>query len=135
MGLEDIANAAKRPEDRVTHKRQRLLQALEKCNDDLEALKRIIKAVQTADVRLQPPHPARVHSSGGDEGSGAVKPCMRKCTDEVAVEQDIPVDTATEELTRSPLSSFSAVQNTTCTAGQSSLFFFYLLFVLVNFYF
>lgn len=122
MGLEDIGAAAKRPgfqEDPITEKRQRLLQALEKCNEDLEALKRIIKAVQTADVRLQPPHPPaakRGHSGDGNAGSLAVKPCMKKCTDAVAEEPNIPA----EELTRSPLSSYSLVQNT--TSGQSLFF-------------
>ncbi|KAG6411809.1 hypothetical protein SASPL_129893 [Salvia splendens] len=44
MGVED----SKRIEDSVGEKRQRLMDALEKCNEDLEELKRIIKAVQAA---------------------------------------------------------------------------------------
>ncbi|KAI3444243.1 hypothetical protein Pfo_000908 [Paulownia fortunei] len=122
MGLEDLGAAAKRPafeEDPITEKRQRLLQALEKCNEDLEALKRIIKAVQTSDVRLQPPHPAaakRGLSGGVNAGSLAVKPCIKKCTDVAAEESNIPA-CMVEELTRSPLStSFSMVQNTTAGA-------------------
>ncbi|KAL7138231.1 hypothetical protein ABFS83_10G149800 [Erythranthe nasuta] len=129
MGLEDIGGCAavKRAaveEDRTAaEKRQRLLEALEKCNEDLEALKRIIKAVQTSDVRLQPPPHRSVilHSSGGDnEGSLLlVKPCIEKCTDAGGEKRNIPV----EELTRSPLSGFSgagAVQNTN-TAGATTI--------------
>ncbi|KAL3632635.1 hypothetical protein CASFOL_025619 [Castilleja foliolosa] len=77
MGLdpEGLAKAAMKStpaaeEDRVGVKRRRLLQALEKCNEDLEALKRIIKAVQTTDVRVQPTIPVvaagKVHTEGGD---------------------------------------------------------------------
>ncbi|KAK6137030.1 hypothetical protein DH2020_029229 [Rehmannia glutinosa] len=46
MGLDEDLGA-KKPDHHISDKRQRLLQALEKCNEDLEALKRIIKAVQT----------------------------------------------------------------------------------------
>ncbi|KAG8372240.1 hypothetical protein BUALT_Bualt12G0045900 [Buddleja alternifolia] len=112
MGLEDMCAAGvKKPalfdqEDPITEKRRRLLQALEKCNEDLESLKRIITAVQVqkADVRLQPPQVAvdRVHS-GRRNGDSAL--------DEVA-EEVIPASAAAE-LTRSPLSSFSKVQNNT----------------------
>lgn len=106
MGLEDIgAKTLGFQEDPLTEKRQRLLQALEKCNEDLEALKRIIKAVQTADVRLPPP--PRDHSGDGNAASLAAKPCM-------AEEPNIPV----EEITLSPLSSYATVQNT-----GTSLFF------------
>ncbi|KAL8041160.1 hypothetical protein ABFX02_10G148400 [Erythranthe guttata] len=134
MGLEDIGGCAavKRAaleEDRTAaEKRQRLLEALEKCNEDLEALKRIIKAVQTSDVRLQPPPPHRgvLHSSGGDnEGSiTLVKPYIEKCTDAGGEKQNIPVEEECQ-LTRSPLSGFSgagagAVQNTN-TAGATKI--------------
>ncbi|KAL8489126.1 hypothetical protein ACS0TY_025142 [Phlomoides rotata] len=106
MGLEEIGAAAKTrgiEEDPLTEKRQRLLQALEKCNEDLEALKRIIKAVQTADVRLQPL--PRDHSGDGNAGSLAAKPCMEKCTDAVAEEPNVPVE-------ESPNSPLGTVQNT-----------------------
>ncbi|PIN20904.1 hypothetical protein CDL12_06388 [Handroanthus impetiginosus] len=119
MGLEDIDAAARRQafvEYSITEKRRRLLQALEKCNEDLEALKKIIKAVQTADMRLQPPR-----SGSGNAGPLVVKSCGKKCTEAVAEETNIPAVTA-EELSRSPPSSFSVAQNTTagatCVAQQ-----------------
>ncbi|KAK4412755.1 hypothetical protein Salat_2922700 [Sesamum alatum] len=113
MGLDDTAPAARRPAfdaDPITEKRQRLLQALEKCNEDLEALKRIIKAVQTADVRIQPPHPAAAKRALPGAGIDA-KPCIKKCTFVTAEEQNIPASIV-EDLARSPLSSFSIVHNT-----------------------
>lgn len=121
MGLEDLGATAKRPglipENTITEKRQRLLQALEKCNEDLEALRKIIKAVQTADVRLQPPHspPAKRGHSGNENGNSvAVEPCMKTCIELPATEKpSIPMD----ELTRSPVSNYSVVQNS--AAGQS----------------
>ncbi|GFP82116.1 hypothetical protein PHJA_000354900 [Phtheirospermum japonicum] len=106
LDLEDLAAAEKKTpaaaeEDGVTEKRRRLLQALDKCNQDLEALKRIIKAVQTTDVRIQPPVSAgaamTVHTVGGDA---------------VAEETNIPAGVA-EELSRSPPSRNSAVQIST----------------------
>ncbi|KAL0404713.1 UNVERIFIED_CONTAM: hypothetical protein Sradi_2112100 [Sesamum radiatum] len=125
MGLEDTAPAARRPAfdgDPVIEKRQRLLQALEKCNEDLEALKRIIKAVQTADVRIPPPHPAAPKRGLPGAGNDA-KPCIKKCTFVTAEEQNIPAS----DLARSPHGNFSIVLNTTIAAGQS-LFFSLLLF-------
>ncbi|KAL7097607.1 hypothetical protein ACP275_10G155400 [Erythranthe tilingii] len=132
MGLEDIGGraAVKRAaleEDRTAaEKRQRLPEALEKCNEDLEALKRIIKAVQTSDVHLQaPPHPAGakssvLQSSGGDEGSMLlVKPYIKKCTDAGGEKQNIPVDKVEEYLTRSPSRFPGGVQNT--TAGATAI--------------
>lgn len=118
MGLEDIGAAAKTrgfQEDLLTEKRKRLLQALEKCNEDLEALKRIIKAVQATDVRLQPP--PRDHSGDGNAGLLAAKTCMEKCTDALAEEPNVPV----EEFTSSPLRSYSA--NSTVHNTGISLFF------------
>ncbi|KAL0453308.1 UNVERIFIED_CONTAM: hypothetical protein Slati_1308900 [Sesamum latifolium] len=117
MGLEDTAPAARRPAfdgDPLIEKRQRLLQALEKCNEDLEALKRIIKAVQTADVRIQPPHPPAPKRSLPGAGNDA-KPCIKKCTFVTAEEQNIPAS----DLARSPLGSFSIVHNTTIAAGTT----------------
>ncbi|XP_057786258.1 uncharacterized protein LOC131003724 isoform X2 [Salvia miltiorrhiza] len=103
MGLEDLGAASKRlglgTEDAITEKRQRLMQALEKCNEDLEALKRIIKAVQTADVRLQPPR--------GD--SVAAQPCMKMCTESAEEKPNISAD----ESSPSPVSSHCLEQNST----------------------
>ncbi|KAI9093620.1 hypothetical protein K1719_027069 [Acacia pycnantha] len=51
MGLEDgpkVASAAEKPES-VEERRERLLNALQKCDDDLKALKKIIEAVRSAD--------------------------------------------------------------------------------------
>ncbi|KAK4404674.1 hypothetical protein Sango_0836000 [Sesamum angolense] len=115
MGLEDTAPAARRPAfdgDPLVEKRQRLLQALEKCNEDLEALKRIIKAVQTADVRIQPPHPAAPKRGLPGAGNDA-KPCIKKCTFVTAEEQNIPAS----DSVRSPLGNVSIVHNTTIAAG------------------
>ncbi|KAL1531124.1 hypothetical protein AAHA92_33840 [Salvia divinorum] len=83
MGLEDSKRIGLTAEDSIREKRQRLMQALEKCNEDLEELKRIIKAVQTAD--------------------GAPVVCIKMCTD---------------ELTRSPITTHCAHQNTTTTGEE-----------------
>ncbi|KAL3819640.1 hypothetical protein ACJIZ3_005545 [Penstemon smallii] len=50
MGLEDIIEE-KKTEEPIAEKRRQLLQALEKCNEDLESLKRIILSVQSVDVQ------------------------------------------------------------------------------------
>ncbi|XP_047940332.1 uncharacterized protein LOC125187741 [Salvia hispanica] len=47
MGVED-SKRIEEDSNSIREKRQRLMEALEKCNEDLEELKRIIKAVQTA---------------------------------------------------------------------------------------
>ncbi|XP_051150933.1 uncharacterized protein LOC127265244 [Andrographis paniculata] len=115
IGLEDFGKAvANRPaleEDSVTEKRKQLLQALEKCNEDLETLKRIINAVQNSEVRLQLPHPTvqtdTRHCRNGNEVSPEV--------DVVAKDLNIPVDMA-EELTRSPIDMTSTVHNDTAGA-------------------
>ncbi|XP_073034978.1 uncharacterized protein [Primulina eburnea] len=56
MGLEDMNTSVKRPAleetGTISEKRHQLIRALEKCNNDLEGLRRIIQAVQTNDVRL-----------------------------------------------------------------------------------
>ncbi|XP_011070026.1 uncharacterized protein LOC105155777 [Sesamum indicum] len=117
MGLEDTTPAARRPAfdgDPLIEKRQRLLQALEKCNEDLESLKRIIKAVQTADVRIQPPHPAAPKRGLPSAGNDA-KPCIKSCTFVTAEEQNIPAG----DLARSPLRNFSVAHNTTIAAGAT----------------
>lgn len=60
-------------------KRQRLLEALEKCNEDLEALKMIIKAVQSDGKSVQPPRllnsvEEEEHiNNGGNESNEEVK--------------------------------------------------------------
>ncbi|GER51961.1 3-bisphosphoglycerate-dependent phosphoglyceratemutase [Striga asiatica] len=106
MGLEDLGAAADKPEaaegegeNRVTEKRRRLLLALEKCNEDLEALKKIIRTVQAGD--------ARVPKTDG-----------RSAVDE---EKNIPAVAVEEkELTRSPLNSVSVEQNSAAGATRVS---------------
>ncbi|KAL6530621.1 hypothetical protein OROMI_028510 [Orobanche minor] len=114
MGLEDPGASRKdhhaAEEDRITEKRLLLLRALEKCNDDLEALKRIIKAVQITcrrDVRIQPPLPeAAARMVHQEEGNL------------VAEEKNIPAGVVVEKLTRSPLKSISVVQSSTAAATR-----------------
>ncbi|KAL6555283.1 hypothetical protein OROGR_006541 [Orobanche gracilis] len=113
MGLEDhgatMKNQHAAEEDRITEKRMLLLRALEKCNDDLEALKRIIKAVQITgdgDLRIQPPLPEvgakTVHHEGGNT---------------VAAGTNIPVGMVVEKLSRSLPKSISVVQSSTAAAA------------------
>ncbi|CAI9782905.1 unnamed protein product [Fraxinus pennsylvanica] len=100
MGLEEIL--VKKPalnEDPIAEKRKKILQALEKCNEDLEALKKIIRRVQSSDTRLQPPKGGGV---GGNEQHSM----------DMKAEELSPV-CVLDEFPRSPLtlSSFSKVQN------------------------
>ncbi|XP_022867518.1 uncharacterized protein LOC111387207 [Olea europaea var. sylvestris] len=101
MGLEEIL--VKRPalhEDPIAENRKKILQALDKCNEDLEALKKIIRRVQSSDKRLLPSQEAaKGIGGGGNEHSMDVK------TEELS-----PV-CVLDEFTRSPLSSFSKEQN------------------------
>ncbi|XP_073277608.1 uncharacterized protein [Primulina huaijiensis] len=78
MGLGDMNTAVKRPalEETCTisEKRRQLIRALEKCNDDLEGLRRIIQAVQTNDVRLA----KRDLSGRENEDSWVANSCTEK---------------------------------------------------------
>lgn len=85
MGLGDMNTAVKRPAleetGTISEKRRQLIRALEKCNDDLEGLRRIIQAVQTNDARLQPPSQAAAKwdlPGRANEGSWVVNSCMEK---------------------------------------------------------
>lgn len=85
MGLGDMNTTVKRTAleetGTISEKRRQLIRALEKCNDDLEGLRRIIQAVQTNDVRLQPPSQAvakRDLSARTNEDSWVVNSCMEK---------------------------------------------------------
>ncbi|XP_022883277.1 uncharacterized protein LOC111400053 [Olea europaea var. sylvestris] len=102
MGLEEIL--IKKPalnEDPIAEKRKRILQALDKCNEDLEALKEIIRRVQSSDKHLQPPQ------GGGGVGGGNEQHSLDTKAEELS-----PV-CVLDEFTRSPLtlSSFSKLQN------------------------
>ncbi|CAI9761224.1 unnamed protein product [Fraxinus pennsylvanica] len=101
MGLEEIL--VKKPalhEDPIAVNRKKILQALDKCNEDLEALKKIIRRVQSSGKRLRPPQ----ESTKGVGGGG------NECSTDVKTEELSPV-CVLDEFTRSPLSSFSKVQN------------------------
>ncbi|XP_051138786.1 uncharacterized protein LOC127256692 isoform X2 [Andrographis paniculata] len=93
MGLEDIRGVAANSssfdseEDRISKKRKRLLKALEKCNEDLEVLKKIIKALQTGD--MSPDQPPRGHSGGGNTDPMEIKSTV-ECTERIAAARDIP---------------------------------------------
>ncbi|KAL2480844.1 Uncharacterized protein Adt_33810 [Abeliophyllum distichum] len=103
MGLEEIL--VKKPaldEDPVAEKRKKILQALDKCNEDLEALKKIISRVQYSDTRLQPPQAAAKGVGGGGGGNDHSL--------DVKTEELSPV-CVLDEFTRSPLSSFPKVQS------------------------
>ncbi|XP_073275556.1 uncharacterized protein [Primulina huaijiensis] len=84
MGLGDMNTSVKRSAleetDTISEKRRQLIRALEKCNEDLDGLRRIIRAVQANDVPLQPPSPVaakRDLPGSGDEDS-CENPCMEK---------------------------------------------------------
>ena len=56
MGLESgptVKSAAEKPES-VEDRRERLLNALQKCDEDLKALKKVIEAVRSADEHRTP---------------------------------------------------------------------------------
>lgn len=94
MGLEAVPASP----DSVAEKRRKLLGALQRCDDDLKALKKIIEAVRSSD----PPSPAAVSRSDGGFGDK-----VRTVTEVKLVigeqQQPSPVSVL-DEFTRSPLS-------------------------------
>ncbi|XP_058750639.1 uncharacterized protein LOC131623650 [Vicia villosa] len=98
MGLEALPSS---PES-VVEKRQKLLGALQRCDDDLKALKKIIDAVQTPDAA---PSPKAV----------VVKRtvCEVKCSVVNGEQQQPSPVSVLDEFTRSPLSS-------NCHSGRHS---------------
>ncbi|KAJ0979005.1 hypothetical protein J5N97_014479 [Dioscorea zingiberensis] len=65
MGLDDAPTSSPEP---ASEKRRKLLGALERCDEDLKTLKRIIEAVQLAEVRRK-----EIDAVGPAEESGRVK--------------------------------------------------------------
>ncbi|BAT85034.1 hypothetical protein LR48_Vigan03g204500 [Vigna angularis] len=108
MGLE----AASAPTDSVAEKRQKLLGALQRCDEDLKALKKIIESVRLADPPRQSPSPA-VASVGLDDKLRTVSEV--KCSvvnGDQQQQQPSPVSVL-DEFTRSPLSP-------SCPSGRHS---------------
>ncbi|KAL9331291.1 hypothetical protein ACSQ67_000901 [Phaseolus vulgaris] len=108
MGLE----APPAPQDSVVEKRQKLLGALQRCDEDLKALKKIIEAVRLTDPPPQSPSPA-VASIGLEDKLRTVSEV--KCSvinGEQQQQQPSPVSVL-DEFTRSPLSP-------SCPSGRHS---------------
>ncbi|GMH20243.1 hypothetical protein Nepgr_022084 [Nepenthes gracilis] len=123
MGLEEIpASPTPATPETAAEKRRKLLGALEKCDEDLKALKRIIETVRSSECTLTPRTPPPVSAFvGGVSGSETVKKCVnfeiKKCLSsemeddgggfgkklpaEVSGEQPSPVSVL-DEFTRSP---------------------------------
>lgn len=112
MGLE-AAPVPASPES-VSEKRQKLLGALQRCDEDLKALKKIIDAVRSADP-LPAPSPAAVSRSAGGLGEKMKTVSEVKCSVVVSNEQQqpSPVSVLDEFMTRSPLSP-------SCHSGRHS---------------
>ncbi|CAK8542971.1 unnamed protein product [Lathyrus sativus] len=98
MGLEAISDS---PES-VVEKRQKLLGALQRCDDDLKALKKIIDAVQTPEP-VSSPKPVVVKRTV----------CEVKCSVVNGEQQQPSPVSVLDEFTRSPLSS-------NCHSGRHS---------------
>ncbi|KAK7336359.1 hypothetical protein VNO77_16897 [Canavalia gladiata] len=106
MGLEASPTA---PES-VAEKRQKLLGALQRCDEDLKTLKKIIEAVRLADP--PPPLPAAVPGGFEDKIKTVSE---RKCSViNGEQQQPSPVSVLDDEFTRSPLSP-------SCPSGRHSL--------------
>jgi len=109
MGLE----AAPAPQDSVAQKRQKLLGALQRCDEDLKALKKIIEAVRSTDPPPRSPSPA-VASIGLEDKLRTVSEV--KCSvvngEQQQQQQPSPVSVL-DEFTRSPLSP-------SCPSGRHS---------------
>ncbi|CAJ1917964.1 unnamed protein product [Sphenostylis stenocarpa] len=103
MGLE----AAPAPPDSVAEKRQKLLGALQRCDEDLKALKKIIEAVRLADPPPQSPAPSPspspvVASIGLEDKLRTVSEV--KCSVVNGEQQQPSPVSVLDEFTRSPLS-------------------------------
>ncbi|XP_073047255.1 uncharacterized protein [Primulina eburnea] len=103
MGLGDIVKRPALEEtDTISEKRRQLIRALEKCNEDLDGLRRIIRAVQANHV---PVAAKRDLPGSGDEDS-CENPCMENCA-AVGAEARISV------------SGFAEGQNTVCLTAKT----------------
>lgn len=106
MGLDDIP-AVPAPETvTAAEKRRKLLGALEKCDEDLKALRRIIEAVREGDRRMSPPRspPSAVRGGQSAAGSGERRRKGREVKEESGGEQPSPVSVL-EAFPASPPSS------------------------------
>ncbi|KAJ7976501.1 Zinc finger homeobox protein like [Quillaja saponaria] len=104
MGLEQIpwiTTLPKKPES-TAEKRQKLLGALQKCDEDLKALKKIIESVQSTENLKTPSTPAVIESTGyvGDKIRTVSE---RTCSEFKSEQQPSPVSVL-DDYTRSPLS-------------------------------
>ncbi|KAK7377947.1 hypothetical protein VNO80_03382 [Phaseolus coccineus] len=106
MGLE----AAPAPQDSVAEKRQKLLGALQRCDEDLKALKKIIEAVRLTDPPPQSPSPA-VASIGLEDKLRTVSEV--KCSVTNGEQQQPSPVSVLDEFTRSPVSP-------SCPSGRHS---------------
>ena len=105
LGVEDYP-ASKTETESVAEKRQRLLGALQKCDEDLKALKKIIEAVRCTD-QLRTPSPAI--SNSADCFGGKIRTVSETNCSELKGEQQqqpSPVSVL-DEFTRSALSPVS----------------------------
>lgn len=133
MGLEA---APAEPPDTVAEKRQKLLGALQRCDEDLKALKKIIEAVRLTDP-LPPSTSPAVACVGFEDEFGTVAEV--KCSVVNGEPQQPSPVSVLDEFTRSPLSpschsgrhSFRKpppnlrIHNPLCTLFFFSSFFFY----------
>ncbi|KAA8517863.1 hypothetical protein F0562_015348 [Nyssa sinensis] len=118
MRLEEVPARSSSPES-VAEKRLKLLRALEKCDEDLKALKKIIEAVQSRE-HLPSLRPAgamdgadkeRTICGGKDDlGGGGHFKQVKICSEFNSEQQPSPVSVL-DELTRSILSSYSKTQS------------------------
>ena len=110
MGLE----AAPAPTDSVVEKRQKLLGALQRCDEDLKALKKIIEAVRLADPPRKSPSPAVASVCLDDKlrTVSEVKCSVVNGEQQQQQQQPSPVSVL-DEFTRSPLSP-------SCPSGRHS---------------
>ena len=138
MGLEAVPAAS--PVESAEEKRRRLLGALQRCDEDLKALKKIIEAVRSADP---PPATApEVSQIAGEFGDKIRTVSEVKCSvsnGEQQQQQPSPVSVL-DEFTRSPLSpscysgrhSFGKASLVLlCTHHQPSSFHCYLFICLI----
>ncbi|GAA0145453.1 hypothetical protein LIER_36133 [Lithospermum erythrorhizon] len=84
MGLEEIPgtispcnNKVVKKEESDEEKRRKLMQALQRCNNDLATLKKVIKNVQEVEKSVQPPDKVEVGGNGGSDS--ATPPSRTSC--------------------------------------------------------
>ncbi|KAJ1392386.1 DUF3741-associated sequence motif [Sesbania bispinosa] len=103
MGLEAVPDAS--PVESVAEKRQKLLGALQRCDEDLKALKKIIEAVRSSDTPpSRSPSPVVVSQSAGGFGDKIKTVSEVKCSMVNGEQQQPSPVSVLDEFTRSPLS-------------------------------